>query len=59
MIHSRVEEIQRMFEAMGLGRPEDRQRFADFGDAPFEDAREQILVRLENNTLPNDEAQNG
>ena len=54
-----------MFEAMGLGRSEDRLRLADFSGAPArerdaaEDTQEQLFIRLENSTFQSDEAWNG
>lgn len=36
----RLEEIQRLFDEMGLGSPEDRQRYVQFEGAPFVDNEE-------------------
>lgn len=66
MTSSRVEEIQRMFDEMGLGRPEDRARFIELArtappaDISSEDAsREQLFIRLEANTPEAQESQRG
>lgn len=55
-----------MFDEMGLGQAEERQRFVDLagysklGEASPEDApQEQLFIRLENNTPEAEEIQHG
>lgn len=55
---NRLEEIQRMFEEMGLGSPKERERFKELSgeswppaeEDPGEHQQEQIFIRLENAT---------
>ena len=66
MTTSRLQEIQKMFDEIGLGRPEDRQRFCDLagdsilrGGSPEDTPQEQLFIRLENNTPEAEEVQHG
>jgi hypothetical protein len=60
---TRIDEIQRMFEEIGLGRQEDRERLielgrlhklADIGSEPT--PRGQLFIRLDGNTSEADES---
>ncbi|GAB4356398.1 MAG: hypothetical protein Kow006_23500 [Gammaproteobacteria bacterium] len=66
MASRRLKEIQRMFDEMGLGRSEERRRFTEMAGKPVsieetqeEPAKEQLFIRLENNTLEAGESQHG
>jgi hypothetical protein len=63
---SRAAEIQRMFDEIGLGLPEERKRLAELGapdlDEPPEDTltpQEHVFIRIENNTADPVETSNG
>ncbi len=64
---TRIEEIQRMFQEMGLGTPEDRERFLGLSrpsvtpteETPGEEQQEQVFIRLENTTSAADEVRCG
>jgi hypothetical protein len=66
MTLTRVDEIQRMFEEIGLGRSEDRARFIELARVPQltdigseTTSREQLFIRLEANTPEAEEPQHG
>jgi len=63
---SRLEEIQRMFDQMGLGTQKERERLLELSGASMlpetalgESEQQQVFIRLENATSTADEVQHG
>ncbi len=61
IMSNRLEEIQKMFDEMGLGCPENRRRFTELAGERFytKAPKEQLFIRLRGNALEAGESTKG